>query len=115
MIVKIDRSRWLRGEPKSCLLRATDHKMCCMGFYALQTGHKPKEISGLGVLEDLDWEGRSLTRPDLVLSHMVDEVYRINDDLCLDDATREEKLNDLLDEFNIQLEFHNGPAPAITS
>lgn len=46
----IDRARWLRGEggTKSSLLRSSDGKMCCLGFYMLANGHTPDE------LEDVD-------------------------------------------------------------
>lgn len=30
----IDRKRWIRGESNSCLLRESDSRMCCLGFYS---------------------------------------------------------------------------------
>lgn len=42
----IDRQRWLHGEGggDSYLLRKSDGKMCCIGFYCLQKGFTPEEI-----------------------------------------------------------------------
>lgn len=42
----IDRLTWLRGEGEgdSYLYRATDKKMCCLGFYALACGLSIKDI-----------------------------------------------------------------------
>ena len=38
----IYRSLWLRGEKDSALLRSTDNKQCCLGFY-LESCGSPKE------------------------------------------------------------------------
>lgn len=35
MKLTIDRSKWLRGDPNSMLLRPTDGRMCCLGFLGL--------------------------------------------------------------------------------
>lgn len=35
MKLVIDRTRWLRGEKDSFLLRELDDKMCCLGFYCI--------------------------------------------------------------------------------
>lgn len=40
MKLTIDRTKWLRGEggEESFLLRGSDKKMCCLGFYGLACG-----------------------------------------------------------------------------
>ena len=42
----IKRSRWLRGESNSYLLRPKDKKMCCLGFYARACGAQASDING---------------------------------------------------------------------
>lgn len=53
----VKRSKWLRGEGtiKSKLLRESDNKMCCLGFYCIAAGAEESEIlelSGLCSLQD---------------------------------------------------------------
>ena len=50
--VKIDRNRWLRGEGThtSLLRRASDGKMCCLGFLCGALGVKNDVITGIGNL-----------------------------------------------------------------
>lgn len=40
----IKRSKWLRGEANSGLLRAYDNKMCCLGFLGLSCGFDEGEL-----------------------------------------------------------------------
>lgn len=48
----ISESKWLHGDDKeSFLLRESDGKMCCLGFFALQcNGLMPCEINNVGAL-----------------------------------------------------------------
>jgi hypothetical protein len=50
MNLVIDRKRWLRGEGAhdSKLLRPSDGKMCCLGFYGLACGLSADQICGAG-------------------------------------------------------------------
>lgn len=53
MKLTIDRSRWSRGEGAgdgACirLLRQSDNKMCCLGFFALACGLTEKQILEMG-------------------------------------------------------------------
>ena len=63
MKLTIDRSKWLRGEANSCLLRPSDGKMCCLGFYALSVGLSPEKITDIstpvGIPLDSIYETRS--------------------------------------------------------
>lgn len=56
MTLTIVRSKWLHGEGglKSELLRESDGKMCCLGFYGIACGIAPKDILGVGEPESAD-------------------------------------------------------------
>ena len=43
----IDRAKWLRGEgaDKSYLVRDSDQKMCCLGFYGCSLGIDPSAMN----------------------------------------------------------------------
>lgn len=40
----IDRARWLRGDENPYLLRASDGKMCCLGFFLRSCGLSDDEL-----------------------------------------------------------------------
>jgi len=46
----IQRSKWLRGEGpgQSYLIRRTDQKMCCLGFFGLACGLNPERMTDVG-------------------------------------------------------------------
>lgn len=65
----IDRKTWLRGEGSedSRLLRGSDGKMCCLGFYGLACGLEPKEIKGMEAPFNLPEESLKKVSPWLLL------------------------------------------------
>lgn len=72
MKLVIDRSRWLRGEKDGGrLLRPTDQKMCCLGFFALACGLSKADIDDHGEPQEPFEHNRTLIVPD-VLKPMVD-------------------------------------------
>lgn len=74
------RDKWLRGEgaQKSYLLRRSDGKMCCMGFYALACGYDVEDIVGVKSLSMLGVAGGQLEH-DVIALHDYTSVYSIND------------------------------------
>lgn len=58
MKLVIDRSKWLRGEgsEKSFLLRSTDGKMCCLGFFGLACGLTAERITDVDAPTDIPVE-----------------------------------------------------------
>lgn len=58
MKLVIDRSKWLRGEgsERSFLLRSTDGKMCCLGFFGLACGLTAERITDVGAPTDIPVE-----------------------------------------------------------
>lgn len=58
MILRIDRKKWLRdeGSRRSKLLRGSDGKMCCLGFYSLACGLKEKDIRNFQSPSDIWWK-----------------------------------------------------------
>ena len=116
MKVTIDRSKWLRGEEnKSYLLRATDGKMCCLGFLGLACGLTEDEIRDciapaktrkyykfpaelLRQTEDGLW----------VDSIFSDLLMDINDREGYSEEEREAELTQLFKLIGIELEFTDG-------
>ena len=69
MKLTIDRERWLRGEgsTNSKLLRLSDGKMCCLGFYCIALGLSQEQIrevnSPIGVADKLLAKGIWMVAP----------------------------------------------------
>ena len=104
----IQRSKWLRGEVKSRLLRPSDGKMCCLGFYALSCGlsheqikdhAEPADIAGI-LPNEMIWttrgpEGFKNAWP-LILT---------NDDAGISESKREENITKYFAEHNVHVKF----------
>jgi len=78
------RSKWFRGNHRgSMLLRPTDGRMCCMGFYALACGATEDQISELRSLAELDDETMDAIELNVVFGGNPDtqgmQVYNLND------------------------------------
>ena len=104
--VSIDRKRWLRGEGGrvSSLLRPSDGKMCCMGFYCLVMGLSPEDICdihSLGAIKDNQ-------KFDVVIQEMLpilSQLYHTNDHPSISSADRETKLVELGHKADINFTF----------
>lgn len=126
MKLVIDRSKWLRGEgsSNSKLLRESDGKMCCLGFYAKQCGYTDEEIlqraapgdvaRTKGVrqgFEPLISSGTGCqceecrNTPRLVNSSLCSELMNVNDDETVLDAERERFIAGVLEWIGVEVEF----------
>lgn len=88
MKLVIDRSRWLRNVSKSelsCLIRRSDGKMCCLGFYGCALGFNPVMMENYGSPESqllLDWPRWMLEVGDKTInSKDTRRLMTLNDDL----------------------------------
>jgi hypothetical protein len=66
----IDRKRWLRGEGDrtSFLLRPSDGKMCCLGFFGLACGIPASLLDGVPAPQSVlrsEWPAWLVTRSDI--------------------------------------------------
>ena len=117
MKVTIDRSKWLRGEgeDKSYLLRATDGKMCCLGFLGLACGLTEDEIRDC----DTPLDTRKYYKfPAGLLRQTEDGVWvnsifsgllmGFNDSEEYSEEEREAELTQLFKLIGIELEFTDG-------
>lgn len=112
----IDRSRWLRGEGslRSSLYRASDKKMCCLGFDAVSCGIDISVMAevaspiGLGYFYPtsawriMDDDGYKTN------SHVVGNMMEINDEKAMTDTEREASLIPLFASVGIDLSFIDG-------
>jgi hypothetical protein len=115
MVVTIDRSKWLHGEgwEVSRLLRKSDKKMCCVGFFALACGAKEKDILEKSIITNLD-EGSSVSYtkmpafPDSLKSSNNIEfqsLYNVNDDKTYDNKMREIRIKNIFASFGVKVIF----------
>lgn len=109
----IQRSRWYRGEggTYSALLRSEDHKMCALGWLALDCGFKEEDILNVthphhledGVFPEQLFEDNSGEN-----SSAATAIMMCNDTGKIDDETRERNLIKLFKErLNIDLTFQD--------
>lgn len=109
----IDRKKWLRGEGSagSALLRVSDNKMCCLGFYSLALGCTEKDILNIGEMCDVDafrdetsyYEDR-VSEAELQYEH---RLMSINDDESMSEIEREALIVALFAQNNVEVNFIN--------
>jgi hypothetical protein len=96
----IKRSKWLRGERYSVLLRHDDKKMCCLGQIADQCGvptihildtTTPRKISPI-FHDRIDFLIKKSDNFNPLNSELASSAMDINDDLNITDDEREEQL-----------------------
>ena len=87
--VVVERSKWLRGELMSFLLRTSDGKMCCMGFAALACGSSKSEIANVCVINHGDLVDKRFIDCD---RSFFNNLYFSNDEPNLLDSEREQRL-----------------------
>ena len=124
----ISRETWLRGESdsESALLRESDCKMCCLGFYLKDKGLTDDEIRGVACPSDVrvdktlpEWllkknpSGKTVDS-DLCASLMEINDFQFDDDspeyistegIFTDDVGREEVLKKLFAKAGVEVEF----------
>ena len=118
----IERARWLRGEGSaaSCLLRASDGRMCCLGFYGAACGLSRDELLGVRdfcgpgaapvrqrphmawLLGVSVYPGRYTVAQERVAQ---ERLVNVNDDPSLPEATREAQITALFAEQGIAVTF----------
>lgn len=124
----IDRQRWLRGEGggSSALLRPSDCKMCCLGFYCLLEGLDEEQIKNIGMPSELilevvedhpslsplvrvreEWDEDGALVPVKDDTDVCNALATANDDEKLDAAEREAKIISLFAQIDIEVEFIN--------
>lgn len=117
MKLVIERDKWIRGnEEESMLLRPSDGKMCCLGFYSLALGLDKNDIHGAFCPSELGTE----TYPDwLVISEWAEyleddraidtsfcnEIMTTNDRKSLAEDEREALLKELFAKKGIEVTF----------
>jgi hypothetical protein len=117
----IERDKWLRGEGMICsrLLRKSDGKKCCLGFYALQCGADPNDIRGVATPTWINAPSRTALREshgswlfDDVATNMLPNTSKscellmiINDDENLEDSEREQKIAAIFAEYEVEVKF----------
>ena len=112
----VRREDWYRGkgDRESRLMRPEDHKMCCLGFYALANGYKPGEIENRCFPSDLTM-GENEPLPDTMdwLLDMYPDteqeyellIGNINDDPDSSEQERERDLTRMFAKHGVQVEF----------
>lgn len=127
MKLTIDRSKWLRGEgsDESYLLRESDGKMCCVGFFAIACGVSPDEIRGKKgidmnhhkILDDCvsfsclpnppAKMGRNKYRA--VPVQVLIDLYNFNDFKDVPEGQREMNIQDSFKTIGVEVTFVDGP------
>ena len=88
----VKRSRWLRGGlPDESALRVKGGKMCCVGFYALELGYKPKDILDVSILANLPGESEKFPKKSRHPKRVMDSIYECNDSEIIGRLSKEEE------------------------
>ena len=110
----IKRSEWLRGESEtSFLLRSSDGKKCCLGFYALFCGLQKKDIINLEAKRNVrNWPGDEeylqacwLFDNNFRESQDCDRLIEINDDSFISEEKREKLISEIFASHDVEVEF----------
>ena len=101
----IDRETWLRGEGKdnSFLLRGSDKKMCCLGFYFNQCGVSEETLLNKG--SPMCLGEANLPKETLWLRGVAGTLMAINDSTYYPEADRESKIKKIFAEFGYKVKF----------
>jgi hypothetical protein len=101
----IDRQRWLRGDlHNSSLLRSSDDKMCCIGFFAKQIlKMSDNDIRDTGTLQSgqCDWE----THPDMAALYDINDVTPETSLDAFPDEAREIAIAAIFAKHGVKVEF----------
>lgn len=113
----IDRTKWIRGEGynESYLLRLSDSKMCCLGFFSLACGLTPEEIYGKRGISLVMKEFREkypewvfpVRNNQFVVSIDAGALEATNDSKYTSEGEREEFIRAAFSKHGIEVEFIN--------
>lgn len=112
----IDRRKWLRGEgvTTSRLLRRSDQKQCCVGFYLEACGVSREVLLGNGaahspsVSEVLPEEAGWLVINAYGVKNGTEaakQLYTKNDDILINEEEREAAIYELFLKYDVEIEF----------
>lgn len=116
MKLTIDRSKWLRGEggDASKLLRSSDGKMCCLGFYALAKGATESQIRDTNTIAGVHGLAKlmpEMCRYEKMASSTNDSAVAADlmwkNDCLLTDSEREANIVSIFKEVGVEVEFIN--------
>ena len=112
MNLVVKRSKWLRGEEDSYLVRGSDKKMCCLGFLGRQCNITQKEMLDIGLPNRVDHDHKFPSAiietdkyGDSICSMLCDEIVHTNDTSIISDKQRERKLTQLFKKADIAITF----------
>lgn len=106
MKFQIIRKNWLRGEggENSYLLRPSDKKMCCLGFFCLAEGIlKKRDI--LGQKTYYSMHNRTYYECDIKFGKTCTKLYDINDNTRTTDKEKEKAIIKIFAEAGHKVEF----------
>ena len=110
----INRKTWLHGEGhcNSDMLRSSDGKMCCLGFYCVSLGIPKRTIkdkSSPGELDSRFYDKLNrLLRPTTGFENLICErLISINDSVEKSDKLREKQLVNTFKKINVDVKFVN--------
>jgi hypothetical protein len=107
----VDRKIWLRGNQSDIvLLRASDGKRCCVGFFAEQVLGIPdskllEETTLSGVCDNYASPRAAVLLSALELAFENGDIYITNDKPSLTPAQRESKLTQLFKRLGYHIKF----------
>ena len=119
----VKRKEWLHGEGSggSFLLRGSDSKMCCLGFFCVAAGCDPADLAGVQVPHELDGECKAAIREQLIREddptthpQVVNDLMTANDrytnvrgtDMDIEtEEKREEVITKLFEQMGVKVNF----------
>jgi len=119
---EIRKSKWLRGEGNSCLLREEDGKMCCVGILGKALGVPKKFLLEIPTADDISpsrsdgsykphskWPSwlYKHNETDGVASATQDAgfLYNVNDDLDTTDEYKQKRITTIFKRHGIDVKF----------
>ena len=110
--VTIDRTAWVRGDPKNSWLLDTNGHRCCIGFLAQALGLKDKDLIGQPTLKHTFDEAsphnaclRTFHADNL---HRISTAYHVNDTPDLTEPLREQRIIELGTTMGVNFRFEGG-------
>ena len=104
----IQRSKWLLGEGprESYLIRASDQKMCCLGFFGLACGLEPERLTNVKTPVDTYWSKPKMPEADaLFKGSLLTQLMCTNDRNDFSESEREEGIAAKFSQMGVQVEF----------
>lgn len=127
MKLEISRAKWLRGEGSddSCLVRASDNKMCCLGFFGLACSIEADKMLEVKTPEEVPTTANETVRDvwtrkaneskglfcsrgggwELTLSSTCSDLMEANDDKKVEEEAREDTISKLFQKIGVEVIF----------